>query len=172
VTNALLGEKPAGTVDAGFEGVEAFLEYSLSVQNRRKARAGLAFENHLEALFVESGIGYVRGARTEGKRTPDFLFPSTEAYHDTTFPQAKLTMLGAKTTRKERWRQMLTEAARIDRKHLATLEPGISADQLKEMSDEELTLVVPENIRRTYSPPPGVTVLTPTDFVHFLRDRE
>lgn len=35
-------------------------------------------------------------------------------------------MLGAKTTIKERWRQVLEEANRIERKHLITLEPAVS----------------------------------------------
>ncbi|MBQ6968384.1 MAG: hypothetical protein IJP84_10855 [Lachnospiraceae bacterium] len=30
----------------------AFIKFSLSVNNRRKSRAGLSLENHLEALFI------------------------------------------------------------------------------------------------------------------------
>lgn len=59
-----------GTVD-----VDGFLHFSLSVQNRRKARAGLALENHLEAVFQAQGIHYGRGVRTENRNRPDFLFP-------------------------------------------------------------------------------------------------
>lgn len=43
------------------------------------------------------------------------------------------TMLGVKSTCKDRWRQVLSEAKRIDNKHLATLEPGISENQTAEM---------------------------------------
>ena len=55
-------------------------------------------------------------------------------------------MLGAKTTCKDRWRQVLTEADRAEDKYLFTLQPGISRNQLKEMQDSHLTLVVPKQI--------------------------
>ena len=60
-------------------------------------------------------------------------------------------MLGAKTTCKERWRQVLAEAKRIDLKHLITLEPAISEDQTQQMKDMNLQLVVPDSIQQTYT---------------------
>lgn len=91
----------------------------MSVQQRRKARAGYSLENHLSCLFEERGLTFERGAHTEGKKKPDFLFPGTRAYHDEAFPVAALTLLGAKSTCKDRWRQVLTEGARVPAKHLA-----------------------------------------------------
>ena len=38
--------------------VDAFIQFSLSVNNRRKSRAGLSLENHLEALFEKHKIKY------------------------------------------------------------------------------------------------------------------
>ena len=52
--------------------------------------------------------------------------------------------MGAKTTCKDRWRQVLTEADRVEVKFLFTLQQGISKNQLKEMHDSQLTLVVPQ----------------------------
>jgi hypothetical protein len=60
-------------------------------------------------------------------------------------------MLGAKTTCKDRWRQILSEAKRISRKHLFTLEPGISEKQTDQMKSEGLSLVVPESIKPSYN---------------------
>ncbi len=57
--------------------VDGFLQFSLSVQNRRKARAGLALENHLEALFTAHHLRFDRGKETENRNKPDFLFPWT-----------------------------------------------------------------------------------------------
>lgn len=37
-----------------FETVEDFINFSLSIQNRRKSRRGISFQNQLEALFVIS----------------------------------------------------------------------------------------------------------------------
>ena len=130
--------------------VDGFLQFSLGIQNRRKSRAGLALENHLEEIFRLHGISYERAAETENKIKPDFLFPGGNAYHDPRFPAGRLTMLGAKTTCKDRWRQVLTEAARIPGKHLLTLEPGISEKQTSEMQSFILRLVLPRPLHNTY----------------------
>lgn len=60
-------------------------------------------------------------------------------------------MLGVKSTCKDRWRQVLTEADRIGRKHLLTLETTVSAAQTAEMETKGLQLVVPRALHPTYS---------------------
>jgi len=147
----------AARIGAGFGAaheadVDGFLSFSLSVQNRRKSRAGLALENHLGALLADNGIRHSRGAVTENGNRPDFLFPGAAEYRDPAFPAARLTMLGAKSTLKERWRQVLSEAARIPGKHLLTLEPGISQNQTDEMAAKALRLVVPRALHASYRP--------------------
>src|SRR5690606_20658382 len=113
----IIGERLA----QGFDGdVDGFISFSLSVQNRRKSRAGLAFENHLEILFEECGIRYTRTPVTEHKSKPDFIFPGEKEYHDRSFDSLRLTMLGVKSSCKDRWRQVLAEADRIEKKHLLT----------------------------------------------------
>ena len=52
---------------------------------------------------------------------------------------------------KERWRQVLAEAAKVSRKHLFTLEPGISEDQTDQMRVSSLQLVVPRPVRDSYT---------------------
>ncbi|GMN04539.1 type II restriction endonuclease [Erythrobacter sp. MTPC3] len=135
----IVAERIAGGFNAP-EGadVDGFLSFSLSVQNRRKSRAGQSLEHHLEAIFTANSIRYSRGKETENRNKPDFLFPGHEHYHDSAFPAAKLTMLGAKSTLKDRWRQVLSEAERIENKHLLTLEPGISENQTSEMQVKRL----------------------------------
>lgn len=134
----------------GSPDIDGFIKFSLSVQNRRKSRAGYALENHLEAIFQANSIRYVREAVTENRSKPDFLFPGASEYHDMNFPTAKLTMLGAKSSCKDRWRQVLTEAVRINKKHLLTLEPGISEMQTDEMRSNNLQLVLPKLLHSTY----------------------
>jgi len=124
-------------LEEGFEDVDHFLSYSLSIQNRRKSRVGLALENHLEYIFKKNNILHVRGAMTENKSKPDFLFPGKDQYLDMTYPEAGLTMLGVKSTCKDRWRQVLAEAQRLQEKHLLTLEPGISTFQLDEVTSRQ-----------------------------------
>jgi len=53
-------------------------------------------------------------------------------------------MLAAKTTCRDRWRQVLNEAARIPVKHLLTLQEGVSEGQFREMTEAKVQLVVPE----------------------------
>ena len=139
-----------GFASANGADVDGFLKFSLSVQNTRKARVGLALENHLEAIFSAYGIRYARGAETENKNKPDFLFPGQPEYRDKDFPTGMLTMLGAKSTLKDRWRQVLSEAERISVKHLATLSPGLSLNQTDEMRAKGLQLVVPNQLHTTY----------------------
>jgi len=78
-------------------------------------------------------------------------------------------MLGAKSTLKERWRQVLSEAARIKRKHLLTLEPGISEAQTTEMEAKSLQLVLPRDLHRTYKPAQQAWLLGVDDFLGLVR---
>ena len=161
-------------LSGGFVGdgaVDDFLKFSLSVQNRRKSRSGHAFEHHLAAVFDARGVKYQRGARTERKAKPDFLFPSQVAYSDLGFPDAKLRMLGAKTTAKDRWRQILPEADRIPHKHLATLQPAISDDQTTEMAALDVQLVVPKGLHPSYNDAQRDWLWTLLDFIPDAEDQ-
>jgi hypothetical protein len=152
--------------------VDGFLSFSLTVQNRRKSRAGQALENHLEAVFAANRVQYSRGAETENRNRPDFLFPGQNAYHDPEFSTARLTMLGAKSTLKDRWRQVLSEAERIKEKHLLTLEPGISENQTNEMQAKQLRLVVPSSIQATFRPSQQGWLMSVGDFVRLVSRRQ
>ena len=145
--------------------VNEFISFSLSVQNRRKSRVGHAFENHLEAIFNSHVLMFERGKRTEGKQTPDFLFPGQQAYKDHKFPSERLRMLGAKTSCKERWRQVLAEANRISQKHLITMEPAISTEQTEQMREKNLQLIVPEKLQQTYTEDQRQHLLTLSGFI-------
>jgi hypothetical protein len=140
------------TKDKNQNDIDSFIELSLTIQNRRKSRAGFAFENHVEQIFIENSIRYSRTQITENNSKPDFIFPSIELYSDANFSETKLHMLGVKTTCKDRWRQVLSEAARIPRKHLLTLEPEISQNQTDEMKFDNLILVLPKSIHSSYNP--------------------
>ena len=152
--------------------VEGFLSFSLTVQNRRKSRAGSALEHHLEALFKAQQLRFVRGAETENRNRPDFLFPGITEYRDDGFPASQLTMLGAKSTAKERWQQVLAEAARIKEKHLLTLEPGISSNQTEKMQASNLRLVVPARLHETYQENQRAWLMDVVEFVGLVRKRQ
>ena len=126
-----------------FERVEDLLAVSLEINNRRKSRAGLALENHLQYLFRRLMIPHGYQIATEDNRKPDFIFPGSEAYRDPAFPGERLFFLAAKTTCKDRWRQILNEAERIPVKYLCTLQQGFSSAQLAEMRDAKVVPVIP-----------------------------
>lgn len=157
---------------AGFETVEDFISFSLSVQNRRKSRAGLSLENHLETLFKANKIQYSRNPVTENKSRPDFIFPDAASYHDNEFSPLLLTMLGVKTTCKDRWRQVLAEADRIENKHLLTIEAAISKNQTDEMKAKNLQLVLPASIHSTYTAEQQKWLMSVSNFTSLLRSRQ
>jgi hypothetical protein len=160
----------AKRIQEGFgSDVDAFISYSLSIQNRRKSRAGFALENHVQTILAANKLRFQRGALTEGNSRPDFLFPGRKEYLDLTFPAANLSMLGAKSTCKERWRQVLAEADRISPKHLLTLEPGISEAQTGEMQKNSLQLVLPTSLHETYTRAQRPSLLCLRDFVEFVK---
>ncbi|MDE0671515.1 MAG: type II restriction endonuclease [Caldilineaceae bacterium] len=152
--------------------VDAFMSFSLSVQNRRKARAGQSLEHHVESILKEHGLTYARGHKTEDKSEPDFVFPSIAQYHDKNFDASRLTMLGAKTSCKDRWRQVLAEAERIPHKHLLTLEPAISEKQTDEMRRRQLQLVIPRNLHETYQPTQREWLWDMDQFLHLVAARQ
>ena len=152
--------------------VDDFISFSLSVQNRRKSRAGFSFENHLAHMFDKHNVQYSWGSKTERNNKPDFLFPGIIQYHDIEFTTGLLTMLGVKTSAKERWRQILSEADRIEHKHLITLEPAISVNQTDEMIAQHLQLVLPQSLIETYTAEQQDKLINLSDFISIVRKRQ
>ena len=161
-------------VARGFSSVEAFVVMANQVLNRRKSRAGKSLEHHLAAIFDENKICYTAQAVTEGNKKPDFLFPSEEAYHDMTFTVEKLCTLAAKTTCKDRWRQILNEADRLreENKYLCTMQQGISSAQMDEMETEKVILVVPRAYHSAYPKEKRDRIWTLGKFVNYVREME
>ena len=152
--------------------VDSFMSFSLGVHNRRKSRMGHSLENHITAVLDAHDVAYERKAVTEHNHKPDFLFPSLEAYNAANVADPSLTMLGAKSTCKDRWRQVLAEALKIPRKHLLTLEPSITATQTAQMEVSDLQLVVPAGIQETYSEAQRNWLWSLRDFIDEVRARQ
>ena len=109
---------------------------------------------------------------TEKKSKPDFLFPSEYDYKDPSFLNSKLTMLGVKTSCKDRWRQILTEAERIKEKHLITLEPSISIDQTTEMASKNIQLIVPTPLQITFTKKQKNCLINLSDFLGIIAEKD
>lgn len=156
-------------IQAGFTNVDEFLEFSKTVDNRRKSRSGRSFELQTKTIFDEERIAYSHGEFSESNKRPDFLFPSAEAYQKGTVPEDHLRMLALKTTCKDRWRQILNEADKIRNKHLLTLQQGVSENQFNEMRAANVILVVPEGLHHFYSKEVKPQLLSLEDFLREVR---
>ena len=155
-----------------FDSITDFTKAALEILNRRKARAGKSLEHHLSSIFTSSKLKFEEQCITEDNKKPDFLFPGSEEYHNLIFPCDDLVMLGAKTTCKDRWRQVVTEADRIEKKYLFTLQPGISSNQLKEMNHVNLQLVVPSGNKKCFPIEYQSSILTLQDFIGFVHTKQ
>lgn len=161
-------------VHNGFPSVDRFISFAQEVLNRRKSRAGKSLEHHLSALFKGNGLEFEEQVITEENKRPDFIFPSANAYHDASFPTSRLTFLAAKTTCKDRWRQILNEADRFRgrTKYLCTLQQGMSIKQMDEMSHEQVVLVVPKDYIRTYPRTSPNQLITIEQFIAETKTRQ
>ncbi len=155
-----------------FGSIEAFVQMANEVLNRRKSRAGKSLEHHLADIFTHNELVFEEQAVTEDNKRPDFLFPNAECYHNIQFRADDITVLGAKTTCKDRWRQVLTEADRVDVKFLFTLQQGISKNQLREMSDSRLTLVVPHKYIESFPKDFQNKILDLKSFINMIRIKQ
>jgi hypothetical protein len=154
----------------GSSGVEEFLRFSLSVQNRRKSRSGSSLENHIEEVLRVNGVDYVRGAKTEATSKPDFLFPGILEYNDLGYSPSRLHMLASKRSVKDRWRQILAEADRIGVKHLLTLEAAISEAQTDEMTRQRVQLVLPSALHDSFSVSQRTKLFSVRDFIEVISE--
>jgi len=155
-----------------FSSVEELINFSNTILNRRKSRAGKSLEHHLAKIFTVSDLCFEQQVVTEENKRPDFIFPGSIEYHNFIFPQKDLVCLGAKTTCKDRWRQILNEADRIPVKHLFTLQQGISKNQLNEMYSNNVCLVVPQPYLESFDKSFRDRIMTLETFTTFVKNKQ
>lgn len=155
-----------------FADCQTLIEFANKILNRRKSRAGKSLEHHLSAIFTAKNLIFEEQAVTENNKKPDFLFPNAICYHNFEFPADDLTILGAKTTCKDRWRQVINEADRVDEKYLFTLQQGISKNQLKEMADENVKLVVPQSHIDSYPEEYRESLNSLSGFIDIVKEKQ
>ena len=138
-----------------------------SIIAKRKPDDKYILSDHLWSYILKCAkLPFSIRPDVDGK--PDVIFPGKTAYDDPHFPDNNLNMLGIKTTCKDRWRQVLNEAKRIEVKHLLTLQQGISRNQLTEMQKANVVLVVPAPLHDKYPKEFRSDLITVDDFVRQL----
>jgi EcoRII C terminal/Restriction endonuclease EcoRII, N-terminal len=168
IENSRYGER----IKTPFASVEELIEFSNTILNRRKSRAGKSLEHHLAEVFTANRLRFETQAVIDGNKKPDFIFPGSKEYQNFLFSADNLVFLGAKTTCKDRWRQILNEAERIPQKHLFTLQQGISSNQLKEMVNERVTLVVPKPYIPSFPIEYRDKILSLHTFIQMVRQKQ
>lgn len=160
-------------VQRGFPSLDQFLERAQTILQRRKARSGRSLELHVREILVEEGLreheDFSYQPESDPGKRPDFLFPSESAYKSAAFDPQSLRMLAVKTTCKDRWRQIINEADRIPKKHLLTLQEGISENQFREITDAGITLVVPSGLMDKFPRPIKPKLVSLSTFVGAVR---
>src|SRR5690606_21190660 len=103
----------------------------------------------LQYVFDEENVEYEPQYKTEPGSIVDFIFPTGMRYASWDGTKNGVHMLAAKTTLKDRWRQVLDEAKKLPEKHVFTLAEGVSERQFRSMNEAGLVLVVPsENVAK------------------------
>jgi len=118
----------------------------LSASQQRKTRAGRSFEYHLAALLQAGNIRFEEQAVLGGRR-PDFVLPDKRTIQaGAKRGYLEAAILSAKTTLRERWKQITHERFNCAI-FLATVDDRVSSQALGEMQAADIALVVPESLK-------------------------
>lgn len=117
----------------------------LSASQQRKSRAGRSFEQHIARLLKDGRVSFEEQAVTGGRR-PDFVLPNLRVLKSKARSFDEALVLSAKTTLRERWKQVALEKFRCGL-FLATVDDRISSEAIDDMNTLGIHLVVPESLK-------------------------
>lgn len=154
LVRAVFGDEPADmdmktVIRRMVDAVGEIDRIMLSASQQRKSRAGYSFEHHIEAMLTAGGVPFAKQVVIEAKKRPDFILPSLAHLRRKGLEGAqKGLILSAKTTLKERWKQVEREMGDSDL-YLATVDENIAANAIEDMASMNVVLVVPETLKRS-----------------------
>lgn len=120
----------------------------LSAAQQRKSRAGYSYEHHIESMLTDGNIPFEKQVIIEAKKRPDFILPSLR-FIDSGRPGAGTGLiLSAKTTLRERWKQVEREKG-SRRLFLTTVDENIAGNAIEDMASIGVHLVIPESLRES-----------------------
>lgn len=121
----------------------------LSASQQRKSRAGYSYEHQIEAMLVGGGIPHEKQVvLTVNKKRPDFVLPSLSVLEAEDSLGLASLILSAKTTLRERWKQVDREKGLVDL-YLATVDENVSGNSIEDMASFGVILVVPERFKKS-----------------------
>lgn len=119
----------------------------LSASQHRKSRAGRSFEHHIARVLRDGRLLFEEQAVTGGRR-PDFVLPNLVVLKADKRKFEEALVLSAKTTLRERWKQVAMEKFNCAL-FLATVDDRVSSDAIDDMSKQGIHLVVPESLKKS-----------------------
>lgn len=111
----------------------------LNASQQRKTRVGTGFEAHIRKMLEAGQIPHAEQAVVSTRR-PDFVLPNKPLYVS---KSADALVLAAKTTLRERWKQVPMEQRNCT-VFLATMDEKVTRSAVRDMAGLQITLVVPE----------------------------
>jgi len=138
------GTDIVSSVVRGFPDLDATF---LSASQHRKSRAGRSFEQHISRLLRDGRIDFEEQAVTGGRR-PDFVLPSLVVLKSEKRTFEDAMVLSAKTTLRERWKQVAMEKFNCAL-FLATVDDRVSSTAIDDMNTQGIHLVVPESLKKS-----------------------
>ncbi|MGR9168620.1 type II restriction endonuclease [Rhizobium sp. KDH_Rht_773_N] len=120
----------------------------LSASQQRKSRAGYSFEHHIESMLADGNVPFEKQVVIEAKKRPDFILPSLRVLRKKDEGRAPGLILSAKTTLRERWKQVEREMGGSEL-FLATVDENIAANAIDDMASMGVVLVVPESLKKS-----------------------
>lgn len=136
------GEDLVRSVVHGFPSLNSSF---LSASQHRKTRAGRSFEQHISRLLRDGGVSFQEQYITSGRR-PDFVLPDGDSLNSLTRSYEGALVLSAKTTLRERWKQVALEKFNCGL-FLATVDDRVSSEAIDDMHQRGIFLVVPEKLK-------------------------
>jgi hypothetical protein len=141
----ILTEQGSDLVTAVVRGFSELDANFLSASQHRKSRAGYSFEQHIGRMLHDGNIPFEAQVVT-GSRRPDFILPSAKTFKSTKRTRDEALIISAKTTLRERWKQIALEKLNCDL-FLATVDDRVSAAAVDEMEALGIKIVVPEALK-------------------------
>ncbi|WP_316356878.1 type II restriction endonuclease [Devosia sp.] len=154
LVRAVLGDKPRKFTPSDmmralldeFPRIDTIL---LSAAQQRKSRAGYSYEHHIEAMLTGGSIPFQKQVIIEAKKRPDFILPSLKFMNSGTDKASTGLILSAKTTLRERWKQVEREMGGHRRLFLTTVDENIAGNAIEDMASFGVHLVIPESLKES-----------------------
>ena len=143
----VLASNKRGVAEAVVRNFQSLDTIFLSASQQRKTRAGRSFEFHIASVLKDGRIRFEEQAITGGRR-PDFVLPDLKTLKSADRTDADAIVIAAKTTLRDRWKGLRSEALRC-RVYLATVDDRVIKPVIDELASEGITLVVPESLKKS-----------------------